>query len=115
MSSMSDEVPRFALLSEEDMAKLSEKASNTNTKRSTKNWIGAYVAWANARQKNTKLEEYSSNKSEMNRILECFFAELRKKNGKEYEPDCLRVMQGSIQRYLNEMCSIIKLTSVQWK
>ena len=39
-----------------------------------------------------------------------FYAEIRKQNGKEYELDCLRVMQSALDRHLqnaNYPCSII--------
>ena len=41
-------------------------------------------------------------KEDLDETLGCFYSELVQKNGKEYEPDCLRVMQGSLQRYLND-------------
>ena len=31
-----------------------------------------------------------------------FYGEVRKKDGEDYEPDCLRVMQSSLHRYLKE-------------
>jgi len=30
-----------------------------------------------------------------------FYSELRKENGVDYEPHCLKVMQASLERYLN--------------
>ena len=35
-------------------------------------------------------------------ILTKFYAEVRKKDGSEYEPDSLRVMQASLDRYLRQ-------------
>ena len=64
--------------------KLSDKAVNKNSTRSTKNWISTYNEWALIRRKNPKLEEYVANKTEMDKILGCFFGELRKKDGKNY-------------------------------
>ena len=73
---------------------------NANTSRSTKNWIVTFGEWATIRGKNPKLEDYIHNKADMDCVLGCFYAELRKKDGKDYEPDCLRVMQASLQRHL---------------
>ena len=56
---------RFALLSEEDMVKLGDKAVNANTSRSTKNWIVTFGEWATIRGKNPKLEDYIHNKADM--------------------------------------------------
>ena len=44
------------------------------------------------RGENDKLESYEVPR--LNEALSQFFAELRKVNGKEYEPDSLKVMQG---------------------
>ena len=49
---------RFALLSDEDMAKLYENSQNKNTKRSTNNWISIFKTWANVRGKNSNIEDY---------------------------------------------------------
>ena len=35
---------------------------------------------------------------DLNLILEKFYAELRKTNGTDYEPTCLRVMMSSLDR-----------------
>jgi len=39
------------------------------------------------------------NPQELNSMLERFCAELKKTNGKDYEPDSLRVMLAGIDRY----------------
>ena len=107
---------RFQLLSDEDMKRLSDKASNVNTKWSTKNWLSTFTAWASVRGKNPKLEEYVVDKSEMDNVLSFFFGELRKKNGKDYEPDSLGVMQASIQWYLSEKkCGVNILSDVEFE
>ena len=38
----------------------------------------------------------------MNKTLQLFFAEVRKRNGEEYEPDSLRTMLAGLDRYLKE-------------
>lgn len=91
---------RFRLLSEEDLQKLSEKSESKNTKRSTSTWLNAYQSWAKERSKKPDLENYTAN--ELDTVLSQFYAELTKKDGKEYEPDSLRVMQASLHRYLKD-------------
>ena len=46
------------------------------------------------------MEEYSP--TEQNEILCSFYGEIRRQDGKDYEPDSLRVMQAAIHRYLSE-------------
>jgi len=50
------------------------------------------------RGENEELESYEVPR--LNEALSQFFAELRKENGKEYEPDSLKVLQASLDRYL---------------
>ena len=107
---------RFALLSDEDMAKLSENSKNKNTVRSTNNWVSVFREWAKERGKNDNIEEYVVCLLEMDRTLGLFFGEIRRQNGKEYEPDSLRVMQGAIQRYLvDKKCNINILSAVEFE
>ena len=47
---------RFQLLSEEDLAALSENSSNKNTTRSTNTWLKVYNNWASVRGKSTLLD-----------------------------------------------------------
>lgn len=81
---------RFTLLSESDLKKLEDKSYNKNMQRSTINWISIFKEWALIRGKNVNLEEYEPQ--EMDSVLRVFYAELRKKDGNNYEPDSLRVM-----------------------
>ena len=40
--------------------------------------------------------------TKLDEILSLFYAEVRKVNGREYEPQSLAVMQAAIDRYLKE-------------
>ena len=93
--------PRFKLLTDDDRKNLGAKAVNKNTVRSTKTWTKTFAEWATARNLPTPLEQYPTTE-ELDRVLGQFYSEVRQKNGREYEPDSLRVMQASLQRYLNE-------------
>ena len=43
------------------------------------------------------------NKPEkLNKLLETFYADVKNKNGNDYEPDSLRVMIAALDRHLNE-------------
>ena len=46
------------------------------------------------------MEEIPVN--DLDSILQSFFVEIRKSDGTEYEPECLRVMLSAMDRYLRE-------------
>ena len=54
--------------------------------KSTEYWKNVFKNWANGRNFQANLEEYESNV--LDQILSQFYAELRKENGDNYEPDC---------------------------
>lgn len=91
---------RFALLAAHDIEKLAGNASNPNTVRGTKNWLGVYRQWAEVREKSLSLEGY--DRRELDAVLSQFYGEVRKQDGTDYEPDSLRVMQSALHRYLME-------------
>ena len=62
---------------------------NTNPK-STKNWISKFAKWADDNQLETDLTEVPED--ELDGILQRFYAEIRKNNGENYEPESLKVM-----------------------
>ena len=60
-------------------------------------WNNVLKKWANENFQ-TNLAEYESDV--LDQTLSQFYAELRKDIGDDYEPDCLKVMQVSLERYL---------------
>ena len=91
---------RFALLNDADVKALSEQSKNLNTQRSTIQWLNVYQRWAAERGMDENMNELPPN--ELDNVLQRFYGEIRKANGAEYEPDCLRVMQGALHRHLVE-------------
>ena len=89
---------RFVSTSEDDISSLEEKSKNQNTKKSTTTWVNVYRAWATSLNILPELSLFTP--FDLNNILRKFYAEIRKENGKEYEPDCLRVMQAALNRHL---------------
>jgi len=69
-----------------------------NTRKSMEYCKNVFKKWVNERNFRANLEEYKSDV--LNQKLSQFYAELRKENGDDYEPDCLKVMQSSLERYL---------------
>ena len=60
-------------------------------------WNNVLKKWANENFQ-TNLAEYESDV--LDQTLSQFYVELRKDIGDDYEPDCLKVMQVSLERYL---------------
>ena len=82
------------------MKRLKDKNKNKNTIKSTVTWINRFEAWHKARGINNELENIPEN--ELDHVLQSFFAEIRKSDGTEYEPECLRVMLSAMDRYLRD-------------
>ena len=73
-----------------------KNSSSKNTQRSTNTWFNVLKSWMDVRNYNQEVQKYQP--VELNLILERFYAEVKKSDGKDYEPDCLRVMQSGIDR-----------------
>ena len=59
---------------------------------------GIFEKWAKTRGKEEQLESYGIQ--ELNEALLQFYAELRKENGQDYEPDSLKGTQAALDRHL---------------
>ena len=79
---------------------LKENAKNKNTQQSTNNWVKVWKSWAAQKGYDDSIEKYEPEG--LNKILEEFYATVRKKDEEDYEPDSLRVMVTAIDRYLTE-------------
>ena len=89
---------RFEKVDDEFIEELKEMSENENTKKSTEYWKNVFKKWATERNVNANLEEYECDA--LDQTLSQFYAELRKENGEDYEPDSLKVMQAAMERYL---------------
>ena len=69
---------------------------NKNTLQSTNDWVKVWKSWASQKGYDENIEKYEPEA----KILEEFYATVRKKDGDDYEPDRLRVMVTAIDRYL---------------
>ena len=92
------EIQRFYRANSEYIESLINASENKNTKDSTRNWLKQFEKWEVERKKEVNLEKYAAE--ELNTTLCEFFAERRKANGDDYEPDSLRVMFSAIDRHL---------------
>ena len=89
---------RFEIVDQQYIQELKERAKMKKAKKSTEYWKTVFKKWANERNLQPNLEDYQSDV--LDRTLSQFYAELRKENGDDYKPDCLKVMQASLERYL---------------
>lgn len=106
---------RFVEADEEFIEELRNTIENKNTKRSADYWTNIFLQWAKTRVKNEQLESYKV--PELNEALAQFFAELRKENSKDYEPDSLKVMQAALDRNLRSKTypkSFVRDTEFLW-
>ena len=84
---------RFYSASDSNIDALKQASSSKNTKKSTLSWMRVF----NKTHSYTE-EIHTYQPEDLNLILEKFYAELRKTNGTDYEPTCLRVMMSSLDR-----------------
>ena len=91
---------RFCSSSSADIDNLIALSKNANTVKATNIWMNCYRAWATYRGKPINIELLPP--SELDAILQYFFADIKKQNGDDYEPSSLCNMQAGIERYLKE-------------
>ncbi|CAH3034262.1 unnamed protein product [Porites evermanni] len=89
---------RFPWLQEEEINTLRSRNENSNTAKSTKTWLNVFNEWKLQRNEARRFEDIPPE--ELDAILCRFFAEIRKKDGGEYEPESLAVMQSALDRHL---------------
>ena len=91
---------RFTSSSTADIQEFISKSKNKNTTNATVNWMRMYTSWATIRGKETKIEQLSPE--ELDKTLQTYFAEVKRQNGQDYEPNSLASMQAGIDRYLKD-------------
>ena len=69
--------------------------------KTTTTWLNRFDKWQSALRIPHKLEDIPEQ--ELDAVLQQFFAELRKTNGKDYEPESLRTMLSSLDQFLRDM------------
>jgi hypothetical protein len=96
------DVSRFPEVPSEEIEELKSSAVNVNTTRSTKQWMNVLKSWCTSRRiQNVNITTMAPH--ELDKLLSKFYAEVKKRDGTDYEPDCLRIMQSATDwRYLKE-------------
>ena len=83
------------------IAAYKDRAKNKNTVKATNIWLNCYRTWAHCRGKQQNIKVLPP--AELDIILQQFFSENKKQDGKDYEPTSFLNMQASIERYLKEI------------
>ena len=78
---------RFGNSSYADIEKFKALSKNENTVKSTNKWINSYRSWTKDRNQPEEIEVLAP--SVLDNILQQFFAEIKKQNGDNYEPNSL--------------------------
>ena len=98
------DVSRFPVVSSDEIQELKSVAVNKNTSRSTKQWMNVFQSWAKSRHlENVSIETLPPE--ELDTILTKFYAEVKKMDGDDYEPESLKIMQSAIERHLKDKLS----------
>ena len=93
----------FKTSSNSEIQYLIDLNQNFNTKHSTSTWLRRFNQWA--LHKKLKIDDITDiPKAELDGVLQKFYAELVKQDGKEYETDFLKVMIASLSRHIKEAC-----------
>ena len=95
-----DKQDRFIEVTAHEIDAYIEKSKSKNTVQATNTWFQTYKTWAGLR--NVIVDIETVEPGELDKILQRFFAEIKKQNGKDYEPSSLACMQAAIDRYLKE-------------
>ena len=91
---------RFSAVNSEDKQSVVNKSKNSNTTKATSRRMRVFNSWAALRGKVRPI--YLLSLIDPDKVLQSFYAEVRKTNGNEYEPNSLASMQPGIGRYLKE-------------
>ena len=91
---------RFTLATDDTIEELRNGAKNINTSKSTSFWLSVWKTWCEGKSIALEIEKHEP--AELNRLLEKFYAEVKNKNGQDYEPDSLRVMIAVLDRHLKD-------------
>ena len=95
------DVSRFPEVGTDDIEELLSLAVNKNTSRYTKQWMNVLNYWcASHRIQNVNIETMAPEN--LDKLLGKFYAEVKKQDGEDYEPELLKIMQCALERYLEE-------------
>lgn len=97
-----------------DVQFFKQNSKNQNTLKATNSWYRTYCNWATKNGVPTEIN--TMDKRELNTVLETFFAQVVRNDGKHYEPTSLCSLQAGLERYLKEIgCTFSILNDIEFK
>ena len=91
---------RFEKATEKTIQQLKDGSKNINTAKSTRFWLSVWEKWCEHNEISKEIVKFEP--SELNALLERFYAEVKAKNGSDHEPESLKVMLAAIDRHLKD-------------
>ena len=79
---------------------LKAKAKNAKKTKSTSQWLRVYLSWMKLRNIEQEIERLEP--SRLDKILQQFYAEVKRKDGTDYEPSSLANMEAALDRRWRE-------------
>ena len=83
-----------------DLKRYKDKNRNKNTEKSTSTWVNHFETCRKWRNIPSKLQDIPRDK--VDQTLQLFYAEVRKADSSDYEPDSLHTMLAALDRHLHE-------------
>ena len=95
---MAGVLSRFSSATARTIQQLKNISINENTVKSTAFWLSVWKKWCLEKEIAAEIENYEP--TQLNSLLERFYAEIKNKHGEDYEPESLKVMITSLDRRL---------------
>ena len=89
---------KFTTVCDSDLCRLKDKNKNGNTSRSTNTWVRRIKKWQEDRS--LHVDPTCMETQELGVVLQYFFAQIRKEDRLEYEPDSLRTILSALHGHL---------------
>ena len=77
---------------------LKNSSTNESTVKRTAFWLSVWKKWCLEKEIAAEIE--NNEPTQVNSLLERFYIEIKNKHGEDYEPESLKVMITSLDRYL---------------
>ena len=95
---MAGVLSRFSSATATTIQQLKNSSINENKVKSTAFWLSVWKKWCLEKEIAAEIENYEP--TQLNSLLERFYAEIKNKDGEDYEPESLKVMITSLDRRL---------------
>ena len=90
----------FSLVNSEDIQALVNKSKNSSTTKAASQYMRVFNSWASLRSEVRPI--YLLSPIDLDKVLQSFYPEVKKKNADGYKPNSLASMQAGIDKYLKK-------------